>query len=99
MATAFEEMTLGTAKQQAELVFPDQPSERDSLAQRLAILMVQARAAECRHLAGEMLLNLGTTTAQLMSRDLTERSHRLEAKAMEWAKQSPFAPKPEDVVQ
>ncbi len=51
-----------------------------TIQQRVSIGLTQARAAECRHIAGEMRLK-GLTQIPMMSQLamwLTDRSHKLE---------------------
>lgn len=59
------------------------------LSQRGAVLLVQARALECRHLAGELAINYGNAMAPLIQ-SCWDRSHKLEAIAMMLAKQWPI---------
>lgn len=100
--TAFEEIVLGIAKHMASLGV-DTPDP--ILEQRYSIIIIQARAAECRHLSGGLLTaaielaldpqsNLKACQMQEFSRTLTDRSHNLERLAMEWAKIWPPEDKP-----
>lgn len=62
-----------------------------SLAQRAAVILTQARALECRHLAAELIIRsadapLATKViAQAIAGQCTERSHKLEQLAMRFA--------------
>ncbi len=58
------------------------------LEQRTAILLVQARAIECRHLAGELAIKYGTG-AGLIIQGLWDRSHKLEAIGLMLSQQWP----------
>ncbi len=61
-----------------------------ALEQRVAILLVQARALECRHLAGELAVGGANhpVAVQIMEA-LWDRSHKLEAIGLMLAKQWP----------
>ena len=87
--TVFESRTIEKAKKQAELSFGTDDAPK--LEQRFAILLVQARAEECRHLATALTIKVGTPAALAFARELTERSHGLETVATNWAKQWPPA--------
>lgn len=100
--TAFEEIVYETAKHLASIGV-DAPDL--VLEQRYAISIIQARAAECRHLSGGLLTSAielagspgsgaMAQAMQQLSRDLTERSHRLEQLGMDWAQQWPPEDKP-----
>jgi hypothetical protein len=59
--------------------------------QRISCLLVQSRALECRHIAGELLIRCpGQIPAMQLSGWLTERSRKLEAVAMDLAKNWPI---------
>jgi hypothetical protein len=49
----------------------------DALRLRFAICLVQARALECRHIAGELLLKQ-PSTLKMVADGLWDRSHRYE---------------------
>ncbi len=70
---------------------PEQVDEAFRLAgQKAACLLIQARALECRHISGELLIKCpGQVPAIQLSGWLTERSRKLEAIAMEMAQQWP----------
>lgn len=62
------------------------------LSQRIAAGLVQARALECRHLAGELIVNNPShPIIASVARECWERSHKLEAIAMQFAKEWPPA--------
>ena len=54
--------------------------------QRAAIHLVQARALECRHIAGELMVRTGANT---ISAGLLERSRQLEAIGLRLASEWP----------
>lgn len=57
-----------------------------TLAQRVAVALVQARALECRHLAGELLIGgAGNPVALQIAQACTDRSRKLEAIGMQLA--------------
>ncbi len=100
---AFEQIVFDKAKRLAELSGGE--TTQGELEQRLACVIIQSRAAECRHLASGLIINamdpssgLGSPqmapAAAAFARTLTERSHHLEALAMEWAKNWPPEDKP-----
>lgn len=99
--TAFEEIVYEQAKRLTALSGGE--TTQDELCQRFSVNMIQCRAQECRHLATQLMMKALDPTSGLSSpqmapaaasfaRTLTERSHHLEALAMEWAKTWP----PED---
>jgi hypothetical protein len=100
--TAFNELVFGQSKELMEIAKRELQEERalplaeafgdeywQRIHQRFACLVIQSRAAECRHLAGQLLMKVGTPEAQAFAKNLTDRSHALETIAMEWAKQWP----------
>lgn len=58
---------------------------------RAAVMLTQARALECRHLAAELIMKSGGAApgtrvmAQAIAAQCTERSHKLEQLAMRFA--------------
>jgi hypothetical protein len=113
--TAFETQIYGAAKMLAEKTAEDvtgaervDPEDVDLLCQRFACLMIQARAQECRKLAGSLLLDPSSIlragepkdaqviirACRKMSQDLEQRSHDLELLAMRWAEKWPPEDKP-----
>lgn len=81
--TAMEQWLLETSR---EILKSDQEAQRTvitTLEQRVACALLQARAKECRHQAGEIeLKNPGNSTLRAMAAYLRERSHKLEEMAM-----------------
>ena len=93
--TPFEQQIMSTAQSMAKLAQSEyaelpagQQPDWSLMEQRFAVLMVQARAQECRHLAGSLMINVGAAMSGF-AMDLTERSHTLENIALEMAKQWP----------
>lgn len=90
--TAFEKwVTEFAASLEKEDAEADPPRDMQStLVQRIAIGLVQSRAAECRHISGELLLrNPGSQLAGILSLRLSDRSHKLEQIALEMCTKYP----------
>lgn len=69
------------------------PEGTDEQKQRLAILMIQGRAKECRTIATELQFKNPTNqVAQAIALYLIDREHALERVGMKWAEKWP----PED---
>lgn len=96
--TALEEIVYEQAKRLTKLSGGE--TTQAELEQRFAVNSIQCRAQECRHLATQLMMGAldprsGLSSPQMapaassFARTLTERSHHLEALAMEWAKSWP----------
>lgn len=60
------------------------------LGQRSAVLLIQSRALECRHLASELMINAGSHPIYKgIAQQLWERSHKLEAIGLQFANEWP----------
>lgn len=89
----------------AEVAKDDATAERQvetTLEQRIGISLAQARAAECRHIAGQLMINMnGHPMASQLAGWLSERSHKLENLALgmchKWPPDTPEAP-PQNLV-
>lgn len=80
----------------------DYHEEWGKLEQRIACLLTQARALECRHLAGELVVKYGNSqAAKVIASGCWDRSHKLETIATMFASQWPPAehstPEPEEM--
>lgn len=96
--TAIQTMTM----EMVEAVFPDGTPEQK---QRLAIVIAQARAKECRAIAAEIMMKslqnpvLQTNAALQAARTwIDERSGKFEELGLEWAKAWPPDPKAAEAV-
>jgi hypothetical protein len=83
----------------AALAADDSQVERPvatTLEQRIAIGVIQARALECRHQAGEIALRIGLNQPffRMYHSQLIERSHRLEQFGVQMARQYPPVDEP-----
>lgn len=96
--TAFEQIVFDMANRLTDLSGGE--TTRDELAQRFACTIIQTRAQECRHLSSMLMIGamdpssgLGrpemAPAAASFAKTLSDRSHHLEALAMEWARQWP----------
>ena len=98
----YQETTVREATEQAKMS-REKDIDEQKLAQRMAIVMTQTRAREDRHLATGLMVKVGTPAAQAFARELFERSHMLEALALDWAEtwppKAPEKPGPQLVVQ
>lgn len=61
-----------------------------TLEQRIAIGLLQARALECRHWSGKLLVGFpGNPFAQQLSKHLSDRSHGLEMMGLKMCREYP----------
>lgn len=101
--TAFETWFTEIAK---ALIQDDETAGRQiasTVEQRISIALVQARAAECRHLSGELLLHYPTEPLlRALSMRLSDRSHKLEqlalALCMTYPPDTPTEPSPSPLI-
>ncbi len=85
--TALEQFTM-------ELVEAVAPDCDETLKQRLAIAVIQARAKEAAHLGTELLLKAGMNQLLVgVGRHLIDRGHKLEKLGLDWASTWPPDPK------
>ncbi len=87
--TAFD-VWLKTMVLAAEGDLLDGPVPDQGFRQRIAICLIQARALECRTLAGELAV-AGNEYAVMIAAMCMDRSHKLEKLGLEYAKAWPPA--------
>lgn len=82
--TAIEQWAVELARGIAQDDVAAGRSIETTLEQRLAIALMQARATEARHWSGQLLIHLPhEPIARELSARLSDRSHKLEAIALE----------------
>jgi hypothetical protein len=90
----FQDVARAAAKSDEEMERPTPTT----VEQRIAVVLAQARAAECRHQAGEIALRIGLNQPffRMYHSQLIERSHRFEQYALQMAAQYPPVDEPKE---